>query len=88
VLGWRILGFATGITGKETRPMRALIDASLTTIFTTMSCGGVKQIFLGIALAYISKRKRTKICEIECSYIARASECIVRFTPTVFDDLL
>jgi hypothetical protein len=64
VLDWRILGLATGITGKETRPMRTLIDASLTTIFTTMSCGGVKQVFLGSAPAYISKRKGRKFVKL------------------------
>jgi hypothetical protein len=40
-------------------------------IFTTVSCEGVKQIFLGIALVYISERKSKFV---KLSAIARPGE--------------
>lgn len=83
-----MLGVGNCIMEKETRPMRTLIEASLTIFFTTMSCGGVKQIFFGIVLVYIFERKDEN-CKIECSsQLQGLANCIVRFTLTVLDDSL
>jgi hypothetical protein len=51
--------------------MKALMGSQSNDIFTTVSCEGVKQIFLGIVLVYISERKSKFV---KLSAIARAGE--------------
>jgi hypothetical protein len=66
-----MLGVGNCITEKETRPMRTLIEAGLTTFFYDCRMRRRQRSLFGVMLVYISERKDEN-CKIECStHIAR-----------------